>query len=130
MTTERLQSSVEVVGEPVVALSHSSDNPHADLFARLSDVGLDGRSRNITEGFVRLDPYRTAGPVSLRLRATAHRFVVGHRIRLVIAGGSHPQFARNLGTDEHPSTGSTMRPARHTVRHGQGGRSTLVMPVA
>ncbi len=67
--------------------------------------------------------------MSLRLRATAHRFVAGHRIRLVIAGGSHPQFARNLGTDEDPATGVTMRPARHTVRHGDGGRSILVMPV-
>ncbi len=129
MSSERLTSAVEVVGEPVVALSHSSDNPHADLFVRLSDVRPDGRSRNITEGFVRLDPHRTAGPVSVRLRATAHRFRSGHRIRLVIAGGSHPQFARNLGTDEHQSTTAAMRPARHTVRHGEGGRSTLVMPV-
>jgi uncharacterized protein len=129
MTSDRLERAVEVVGEPVVALSHASDNPHADLFVRLSDVGLDGRSRNITEGFVRLDAHRTEGAVAVRLRATAHRFAVGHRIRLVVAGGSHPQFARNLGTDEDPSTSSSMRPARHTVRHGEGGRSTLVMPV-
>ena len=129
VASEPLGADVEVVGEPVVELSHSSDNAHADLFVRLSDVAADGRSRNITEGFVRLDPGRAAGPVSLRLRATAHRFVAGHRIRLVIAGGSHPQFARNLGTDEDPATGVTMRPARHTVRHGDGGRSMLVMPV-
>jgi putative CocE/NonD family hydrolase len=129
LSSEPLQTDVEVIGEPVVELSHSSDNPHADLFVRLSDVGADGGSRNITEGFVRLDPRRPAGTVSLRLRATAHRFVAGHRIRLVVAGGSHPQFARNLGTDEDPALGVTMRPARHTVRHGEGGRSTLVMPV-
>jgi uncharacterized protein len=129
LTSESLRKDVEVMGEPVIELAHSSDNRHADLFVRLSDVGRDGRSRNVTEGFTRLDPRRTAGPVSLYLRATAHRFVAGHRIRLVIAGGSHPQFARNLGTDEHPSTSSAMRPARHTVRHGEGGRSTLVMPV-
>ncbi len=126
---EPLETDVEVVGEPVVELSHASDNPHADLFVRLSDVGVDGRSRNVTEGFTRLHPRRPAGPVRLRLRATAHRFVAGHRIRLVIAGGSHPQFARNLGTDEDQARSETMRPARHTVRHGAGGRSTLVMPV-
>jgi putative CocE/NonD family hydrolase len=129
MVSEPLREHVEVVGEPVVELSHSSDNPHADLFVRLSDVGADGSSRNITEGFVRLDPNRPTDSVSLRLRAMAHRFLAGHRIRLVIAGGSHPQFSRNLGTDEHPATGVTMRPVRHTIRHGEGVRSTLVMPV-
>ena len=48
----------------------------------------------------------------------AHRFRAGSRIRVLVAGGSHPRFARNLGTGEPLSTGSRLRPATHTVHLG------------
>jgi hypothetical protein len=125
-TGEPLAGDLEVIGEPEVSLAHTTDNPHADLFVRLSEVDAKGRSRNVTEGYVRLDPDRGPGPVTLTLRATAHRFRAGHRLRLLVAGGSHPQFARNLGTGENPGTGSALKPARHTIRPD----STLRLPVA
>ena len=128
-TTPALEHDLEVLGAPVVELAHASVNPHVDLFVRISEVGTDGRSHNVTEGFVRLDPDRGEGPVTLALRDTAHRFVAGTRLRLLVAGGSHPQFARNLGTDDNPGTGTDLRPARHTVHHGLGGRSRLLLPV-
>jgi uncharacterized protein len=128
-TTPVLEHDLEVVGTPVLELVHESDNPHADLFARISEVGTDGRSHNVTEGFARLDPGREPGRLELPLRAMAHRFVAGTRLRLLVAGGSHPQFARNLGTGENPGTGTELRPTRHTVHHGAGGASRLVLPV-
>jgi putative CocE/NonD family hydrolase len=129
-TTPVLERDLEVLGPPVLELAHESDNPHVDLFARISEVTADGRSHNVTEGFVRLDPDRAPGPVTVQLRDLAHRFVAGTRVRLLVAGGSHPQFARNLGTDEAPGTGTELRAARHTIHHGLGGRSRLVLPVA
>jgi putative CocE/NonD family hydrolase len=129
-TTPVLNRDLEVLGPPVLELVHESDNPHVDLFARISEIGTDGRSHNVTEGFVRLDPDRGPGPVSVTLRSMAHRFVAGTRLRLVVAGGSHPQFARNLGTGDNPGNGVELRPARHTIHHGQGGGSRLVLPVA
>ncbi len=128
-TTPVLDHDLEVLGAPVVELAHESDNPHVDLFVRISEVGADGRSHNVTEGFQRLDPGRAPGLVTLRLRDIAHRFVAGTCVRLVVAGGSHPQFARNLGTGEDPGTGVGLCPARHTIHHGQGGCSRLVLPV-
>ena len=127
-TSAALDGAVEVMGSPVVELAHGSDNPHADVFARLSEVGRDGTSHNVTEGYLRLEPADAAGRVTLRLRNAAHLFTAGSRIRLLIAGGSHPQFARNLGTDENPGTGSALRAARHSVAHGRGGISRLVLP--
>ena len=124
-----LTAPVEVLGAPVVELAHESDNPHADLFVRVSEVDRQGRSHNVTEGYVRLDPARTGGPVTLTLRDTAYRFPAGSRIRLLIAGGSHPRFARNLGTGENPGTGTELRPARHSIAHG-GGASRLLLPTA
>ncbi len=127
-TSAPLDGAVEVMGSPVVELAHASDNPHADVFARLSEVDRDGTSHNVTEGYLRLEPANTPGTVTLRLRNAAHRFAAGRRIRLLVAGGSHPQFARNLGTDENPGTGSVLRSARHSVSHGRGGTSRLLLP--
>jgi uncharacterized protein len=129
-TSRPLKDELEIMGAPVLELAHSSDNPHADIFARISEVDFRDRSHNLTEGYVRLEPGRPPGPVSLNLRPAAHRFVAGTRIRLVVAGGSHPQFARNLGTDDNPGTGVELLPCRHTIGHGRGGLSSLCLPVA
>jgi putative CocE/NonD family hydrolase len=121
-----LDTGLDVLGTVVVELEHGTDNPHADLFVRLCDVDGRGRSRNVTDALVRLTPDTShgarGGPVRLELTGCAHRFAAGHRVRVLVAGGSHPRFARNLGTAE-PAAGSTrMVPSVHTVR---GGRVTL-----
>jgi uncharacterized protein len=61
------------------------------------------------------------------LDAIAHRFRAGTRIRLVIAGGSHPHYGRNLGTGEPPLTAFAMKPCHHVIAHGT---SCLHLPVA
>ncbi|MBO0677067.1 CocE/NonD family hydrolase [Mycolicibacterium sp. S2-37] len=123
-----LPANLYVVGSPYVELVAESDNPHRDLFVRLSEVDPKGHSRNVTDGFRRLTG--PDGTVRLELDAVAHRFRAGSRLRVLVAGGSHPRFARNLGTGEPPSTGRRMAKAVHTVRHGQGGISRLVLPAA
>jgi uncharacterized protein len=127
-----LERPLEILGTTVVELTHSCDNPHTDLFVRISEVDRRGRSHNVTEGYARLDPTRreTGSTVSLALRPTAHRFAAGSRVRLLIAGGCHPQFARNLGTGENPGTGVGLRPARHTVGHHRARCSRLLLPVS
>jgi predicted acyl esterase len=114
-----------VFGNPVVELDHSADNPHVDLFARISQVDSRGRSHNVTESYRRLAGQ--SGPVRIELDAIAHRFAAGSRIRVLIAGGNHPRYARNLGTGAPPASGVALRPATHTVRFGE---SRLLLPVA
>ncbi|MGV0635666.1 CocE/NonD family hydrolase [Mycolicibacillus trivialis] len=123
-TGEMLTADLTVTGRPVVELDHGSDNPHADLFVRLGEVHPDGRSLNVADGYLRLTG-RT-GPVRLELDTVAHRFSASSRIRLLIAGGCHPRFARNLGTGEPVVSGTALRPATHTVAFGA---SRLLLPV-
>jgi putative CocE/NonD family hydrolase len=125
-----LHEPLEVVGVPAVELAHQTDNPHADLFVRLCEVDAKGRSRNVSETFRRLDPATASGVVRLELDATAHRFPAGSRLRLQISGGSHPHWARNLGTGEDPATGRDMQPSSRTIAHGHGGTSRLLLPVS
>lgn len=121
-----LPADLYLAGNPIVELAHSCDNPHHDIFVRISEVDTKGRSRNVSDGFRRLDGH--TGPVRLELDAVAHRFPAGSRIRVLIAGGSHPRFARNLGTGEPPISGSLMVRATHTVHHGEGGLSRVILP--
>jgi putative CocE/NonD family hydrolase len=125
-TGDPLPADLYLVGSPVVELSHSCDNPYNDLFVRVSEVDAKGRSTNVSDGFVRLAT--DSGTVRLELDPVAHRFPAGSRIRVLVAGGSHPRFVRNLGTDEPPISGRRMTPATHTVHHGTQGASLLVLP--
>ncbi|MBP2453050.1 putative CocE/NonD family hydrolase [Mycolicibacterium lutetiense] len=125
-TGDPLPADLYMAGNPVVELAHTCDNPHHDIFVRLSEVDAKGRSRNVSDGFLRLDDH--TGPVRLELDAVAHRFRAGSQIRVLIAGGSHPRFARNLGTGEPPISGSQLVRATHTVHHGEGGVSRVVLP--
>jgi putative CocE/NonD family hydrolase len=128
-TGEPLAADLEVVGVPAVELVHRSDNPHADLFVRICDVDPKGRSRNLSDGFVRLTAAEGDGDVvRLELDALAHRFPAGHRVRLQVSGGAHPRLARNLGTGDPAASGTRTQPSHRVIT--LDGRSRLVLPVA
>ena len=127
-TTQPLDRDIEVCGKPSVELQHSTNLPYGDLFVRLCEVDSRGRSHNIAEAYLRLSI--TRGPqLQLDLLDCAHRFRKGFRVRVVIAGGSHPRYIRNLGTGENHITGSAMRSVVHTVRHCAAAVSRIVLPV-
>lgn len=129
-TSATLTHDVCVYGTPVVELAHSSDNPHVDLFVRVSevrDIGARGRSRNVSDGYRRLSQAGNAATtVRIELDGIAHRFRAGSRIRLLIAGSWFPRYARNLGTGEPLLTAQQSKPANHAVHYG---RSRLLLPV-
>jgi putative CocE/NonD family hydrolase len=127
-TTQVLSETLEVIGVPVVELVHGTDNAHADLFLRICEVKKSGRSINTSDGCRRLKPDEANGTVRLELEAMAHRFTPGTRIRLQISGGSHPRYARNLGTDQDPATSSELAPSHRTICHGAGGLSRIFLP--
>ncbi|WP_460776498.1 CocE/NonD family hydrolase [Microbacterium sp. GXF7504] len=125
-TGEPLRSGTLVAGSPTVTLHHRSAHPDADLFVRLCDVDPRGRSRNLCEAYLRLSADRGHGPIEVTLGPLAHRFAPGHRIRLLVAGGSFPQFPRNAGTGENPLTATVRVPNTHTVTPAG---SSITLPV-
>lgn len=127
-TGEPLTEDLYVYGPPVVELDHETDYPDADLFVRVSEVDRKGRSHNVSDGYRRLVRDARGEParlVHLKLDEIAHRFRAGSRIRVLVAGGSHPRFTRNLGTGEDQGSGRRMRAVTHTIHHGGGSRLLL-----
>jgi putative CocE/NonD family hydrolase len=125
-----LERDFEFCGKPIIELSHSTDNPFADIFARVSEVDAKGKSCNITETYKRLDPKRDNGEVlKLELNHCAHRFLKGKKIRILIAGGCFPQYARNHGVENNDMNGTEMFAVEHTVFHSEDCVSKVVFPV-
>jgi putative CocE/NonD family hydrolase len=135
-TSAVLDQDVEVIGPVRAELFVQSSLPHTDFFVRLCDVDPRGKSSNISDGLVRLRPGEpTAGPggvwrVNVELWATAHCFLKGHRIRVQVAGGSHPRYARNPGSGEPLATATTLCAADHTVYHDADHPSAILLPVS
>jgi putative CocE/NonD family hydrolase len=115
LTTRPLVEGIELMGTPRAVVRHRTDNPFADLYVRISDVDRRGRSVNVCDGFVRLDPNEPQQDVEITLDPAAHRFAPGHRLRLLISGGAHPRWERNLGTGEDPATSTHMRPSHREI---------------
>ena len=126
-----LDEPVEVIGEVAAEVSVTRDNPFADLFVRLCDVDPRGRSHNVCDGIVRLteaDPL--TGTVRVSLLGTAHRFGRGHRIRLQVAGGAHPRFARNPGNGQVDAAAADLVPTQYDIGLDAANPSVLLLPVA
>jgi len=139
-TGPALDRDVDVVGHVRARVHVRPSLQHADLFVRLCDVDRDGVSRNVVDGVRRLDPKTvpardvTVGDdgvlgVDVELFPTAYRFRTGHRLRLQIAGGAFPRFARNLGTGEPFATVTTGRVCRFEVFHDAAHPSQLELPI-
>ena len=125
-TSTPLPADLRVIGAPVVELAHECPNPHNDLFVRISQVESDGTSHNVSDGYLASAP--VSGTARVDLDATGWTFPAGSRIRLLVAGGSHPRFLRNHGTSESASTATSFATARHTLR--LGGQTRVTLPVS
>ena len=129
-SSDPLDEPAEVIGEVAAELSVTRDNPYADVFVRLCDVDPRGRSRNICDGIVRLteeDPL--SGSVRVSLFGAAHRFGRGHRIRLQVAGGAHPRFARNPGNGQVDATAEELMATQYDIGLAAAHPSVLLLPV-
>jgi hypothetical protein len=126
-TSTALTEPVEIIGEASASLAVVRDNPNADLFVRLCDVDPRGVSRNLCDGIVRLtEATPLDATVTVSLIGVAHLFKPGHRIRVQVAGGAYPRFARNPGTGGVDAAPKEMRATSYRI----GSASVLRLPCA
>jgi putative CocE/NonD family hydrolase len=120
-TSAPLEAELDVLGSAVVELAWESPVEVATAVVRLEDVAPDGTPFQVSAGILNLT-HRTSHahpealelgvvtPVRIPMRATAHRFAAGHRIRLSVASSMWPvvfpspfpaEYGLHLG-GEHP----------------------------
>ncbi len=135
-TTPPLERDLEVIGPVRLQLYVRSSLAHTDFFGRLCDVYPSGRSINLCDGLFRIEPGRGERladgtlHIEVDMWATACRFRRGHRLRLLVASGAHPRWARNLGLGEPPATATRMAVALQEVYHDPEHPSVLLLPTS
>lgn len=94
-TSAPLNDAVEIVGNPRMRLAVTADQPRANVVVRVCDVAPDGTSLLVSRGVLDLT-HRTGHhqseplvpgeriEVSVPLKAVAHRFPAGHRLRVSV----------------------------------------------
>lgn len=134
-TSAPMAHDLEVIGPVRAELFVQSSLAHTDFFVRLCDVEPSGKSVNVCDGLLRLEPGRTtANPdgslqICVELWPTAHSFRKGHQIRVQVSSGAHPRFARNPGSGEPLATAATLKVADQTVYHDPERSSAVFLPV-
>jgi putative CocE/NonD family hydrolase len=113
-TTDPLAEPIEITGPVRVALFVTSSARDTDFTAKLVDVEPGRAALNLCEGIVRtrwrkggseplwLEPERPVR-ITIDLGGIAHRFGVGHRLRLEISSSSFPRFDCNPNGGDDPA---------------------------
>ena len=107
---------------------------HVDVFVRVCDVHPDGGSFNVCDAPQRFTPdtiERDADGVfaaHVELWPIGHRFAPGHRLRVQVGSGSHPVYARNLGTGEPAATAVDLVANDVAVHHAPDCASVVTLP--
>jgi putative CocE/NonD family hydrolase len=134
-TAEPFAASLDVIGPVSAELYFRSSLDHTDFFLVLCDVDPDGRSTNVCDGYVRVRPQRPS-PLSDGTRhvhvefwPTAYRYRQGHRLRLIVASGAHPRYARNLGSAEPLADAVTFHVAYQQIFHDPQHLSRILLPI-
>jgi len=142
-----LTQDLEIIGPVQAAVYFASSAPSADVFVRLCDVAPNGRSWTVCDGIRRITPDAPDAPdaadaadafppdddgvrrVTVEMWPTAYRFARGHRVRLLVASGAHPVYARNPGSGEPLGTATTFVVAEQRVYHDAARPSCVTLPV-
>ncbi len=134
-TSPALEMALEIIGSPRLTLYGSSSLDHTDFFGRVCDVDPEGRSMNVCDGLVRIEPGKGQRQpdgnlcIEIKMGPVAYHFQKGHCIRLQVSSGAHPRWSRNPGTGETMSTATQMVAADQTIYHDREHPSALVLPV-
>jgi putative CocE/NonD family hydrolase len=133
-TSEPQVSDLTIIGNVHAVIYARASHHNADLFVKLCDVDEKGISTNICDGIIRKTSGDPAVPddiwrLNFKLHATAHTFRRNHRLRLIVASGAHPRYARNTGTDEPFGTATNLVPVDVEIFHDPGHPSAIHLPV-
>ena len=135
-TSDPCLSDLTVAGPLDAEVWLRTSQPHVDVVLRLCDVDHSDRSRNISDGIVRVDP-DDARPAAdgtwcarVSLAPTAITFRRGHRIRLQVSSGAHPLFVRNTGSGERLATARHLVATDIEILHDATHPSAIVLPVS
>jgi putative CocE/NonD family hydrolase len=135
-TSHVLSSDMTVAGPLAADVWVRSTRPFFDVFVRLCDVSPSGKSVNVSDGIIRVEPERPAAGadrvarVRVPMWPLARTFKAGHRVRVQISSAAHPLYARNTGSGEPLDRAVTLFPSVQEIFHDSERPSSIALPVS
>lgn len=129
-----------VTGSAKLILYVSSQALDTDFCAKICDEHPNGRSFNLTSGFIRMR-FReslktpqlmvpgTIYCVEITFRSVAHVFLKNHKIQLQITSSDFPVHERNLNTGVNNEKSVEIKEVEQTIYTGKSYESHLMLPV-
>lgn len=127
--TDPMKQALDLTGPIQAKLYFSTNVKDTDFFVTLMDIDAKGVARVIGQpGKIRakylkdwnkpqlLKP-NAIYSLDVELWDTAHRFLPGHRMAVLVNSSGFPGYARNLNTGESYETGTKMVKATQTIYH-------------
>ncbi|HEY9670612.1 MAG TPA: CocE/NonD family hydrolase [Waterburya sp.] len=130
-TSTPLAEDLHVVGEGVVEVWCSADQPSHDLCAILSEVHADGRVYNFTQGYLHCLEERHGVPKQIQLQPTCWKIAQGNALRLSVSAACFPAYPMNPGTGSPVASTHLMKAQIVTLTVSWGGEhpSQVLLPV-
>ncbi len=135
--TASLEKPIAMGGPIAIDLYISTSAVDTDFYGTVVDVDEKGEIRAIgrpgkirAKYFKSFDKPELLKPgriykLTLAHWDTAHQFMKGHRIGLLVSSDGFPVYARNLGTGESSATGTRMVAQHETIYHDSKHPSAL-----
>jgi putative CocE/NonD family hydrolase len=133
-TSDVFDSDMTLAGPLTADVWVRSSRPFFDVFVRLCDVSPSGKSVNVSDGILRVEPERpTAGAdrvtgLTIPMWPLARTFKAGHRVRVQISSAAHPLYARNTGSGEPLDRAVTLFPSVQEIFHDSERPSSIALP--
>jgi len=101
-------------------LYYTTEGISTDFTAKLNLVKEDGRSYNLSDGIIRVNPEgNTVQKVNLTLPPIAVEIKKGERLRLQISSSNFPKYERNPNTGENPREAIEFKSVKQTIFHNE-----------
>jgi uncharacterized protein len=128
-TTEPLAADLHLAGEIAVEVWCSADKPSHDICAVLSEVHPDGKSYNLTQGYLRVEATQKDVALRVSLQATCARIAKGNALRLSISAACFPAYGLNFGTGKKSASLIDAEIITLSVSCGGDRASRVLLPV-
>lgn len=139
-STAPLEEELCITGSPKLILYVSSEALDTDFWAKICDMNPNGKTFNLTSGFVRMRFRESLENVQLMIpghiyrieilfKAVAHAFLKKHRIQLQITSSDFPSHNRNLNTGLSCESSIEIKEVEQTLYTGKDHESQLILPL-
>lgn len=126
-TSNPFEEKKLLVGPISLDLYYTTEGISTDFTAKLNLVQEDGKSYNLTDAIIRVNPQGNGvQKTTLTLPPTAVEIKEGERLRLQISSSNFPKYERNPNTGEDPMEAIKFKSVNQKIFHNEKYPSKII----